>query len=154
MLVFGAAIFVIGLVGFLTRGSLILMVLALETMLAGVIINLVAFSNFHNNYQGQVWAIMILTVAACEAAIALALIVSLYRRKPSLDAHEWAQLGESAVPPLEPVSLEVPAAPPPLPTLTPAGLDPLVDPQPLQVSDALAASTAPDAKHSQGAADV
>ncbi len=63
-------LFSLGMIGFLTRRSLILMFLSLEMMLAGVSVNLIAFSKHYANFQGQVLAIMVLTIAACEAAIA------------------------------------------------------------------------------------
>ena len=105
MLLFGAVLFTIGMVGFLTRRSMILMFLSLEMMLAGVSMNLIAFSKQHHNYQGQVMAIMVLTVAACEAAIALAMVVSLFRRKATLDINVWSELNET---PHAPVSESTP----------------------------------------------
>ena len=63
-------------------------------MLQGVAINLVAFARYRGNLQGQVFTLFILTVAACEAAIALALILMLYRRQQSLDVSLWQELRE------------------------------------------------------------
>ena len=77
------------------------MFLSLEMMLSGVSINLIAFSRHHQNFQGQVLAIMVLTIAACEAAIALALIVILYRAKNSLDVSKWQDLREEDLEPNE-----------------------------------------------------
>lgn len=129
LLVFGGLLFCIGLVGFLTRRSLILMFLSLEMMLSGVSVNLIAFSRHHQNYEGQIMAIMVLTVAACEAAIALALVVSLYRRKATLDIKAWDDLSETIIPKI----VEPPMAPEShlaFPKLTPAGLDPMENPVP------------------------
>ena len=98
LLVFGGVLFAIGMVGFLTRRSIILMFLSLEMMLSGVSVNLIAFSRHHQNYQGQILAVMVLTIAACEAAIALALVVSLYRRKATLDVAAWDDLSETLLP--------------------------------------------------------
>ncbi len=128
LLVFGGVLFAIGMVGFLTRRSLILMFLSLEMMLSGVSVNLIAFSRHHQNYQGQILAIMVLTIAACEAAIALALVVSLYRRKATLDIAVWDELSETLIPKVaeEPQSLSEPEME--FPKLTPAGLDPLSRP--------------------------
>lgn len=142
LLILGGALFAIGLVGFLTRRSLILLFLSLETMLSGVSINLIAFSKLHSNYQGQVLAIMVLTVAACEAAIALALVVSLYRRKATLDVEAWDELSETlipkepedAIPSLHGSSLEPEHS---FPRLVPAGLDPLSSPMPSSLEAAL-----------------
>ncbi|MFO0014053.1 MAG: NADH-quinone oxidoreductase subunit NuoK [Planctomycetota bacterium] len=142
LLILGGALFAIGLVGFLTRRSLILLFLSLETMLSGVSINLIAFSRLHLNYQGQILAIMVLTVAACEAAIALALVVSLYRRKATLDVEAWDELSETlvpkepedAVPSVHGSALETE---PSYPRLVPAGLDPLSSPVPSTLDAAI-----------------
>ncbi|VTR94407.1 nadh-quinone oxidoreductase subunit k : NADH-quinone oxidoreductase subunit K OS=Singulisphaera acidiphila (strain ATCC BAA-1392 / DSM 18658 / VKM B-2454 / MOB10) GN=nuoK PE=3 SV=1: Oxidored_q2 [Gemmata massiliana] len=119
-----AALFGIGLVGFLTRRNLITMFLCAEMMLQGVAINFVAFARYHGNLQGQVFVLFILAVAACEAGVALALFVSLYRRRRSLDVSDWQELRELGIPaavdeePLEQAPVE------PEPTLTPAGARP------------------------------
>lgn len=128
LLVFGGILFVIGMVGFLTRRSLILMFLSLEMMLSGISVNLIAFSRHHQNYQGQILAIMVLTIAACEAAIALALVVSLYRRKATLDIAAWDELSETLVSKAieAPNTLTEPDTE--FPKLTPAGLDPMSHP--------------------------
>lgn len=93
-----AALFGIGLVGFLTRRNLITMFLCAEMMLQGVAINFVAFARFHGNLHGQVFVLFLLAVAACEAAVALALILMLYRRGRSLDVSRWQELREVGVP--------------------------------------------------------
>lgn len=124
-LLLGAALFVLGMVGFLTRRNLIIMFLCAEMMLQGVAINLVAFARYRGHLGGQVLTMFMLAVAACEAAIALALILMLYRRKKSLDVSLWQDLRE---PDQEPVEDEEPLPPvpreAPLPRLTPAGLEP------------------------------
>lgn len=94
-LVVGAILFVLGAIGFLARRNLILMFLSAEMMLQGVAINLVAFARFRGNLQGQSFVLFIITVAACEAAIALALILTLYRTKHSLDVSLWQDLREA-----------------------------------------------------------
>lgn len=94
-----AVLFGIGLIGFLTRRNLITMFLCAEMMLQGVAINFVAFARFHGNLQGQVFVLFILTVAACEAGVALALILMLYRRGKTLDSSDWQSLRELGVPP-------------------------------------------------------
>jgi NADH-quinone oxidoreductase subunit K len=124
-LIVGAALFALGLIGFLTRRNLIVMFLSLEMMLQGVTINLVAFSHQHGNLQGQVFTLFIITVAACEAAIALALILMLYRQRQSLDVSLWQDLREPDqeatldldVPPAEPAEVL-----PKDPMLPPAGV--------------------------------
>jgi NADH-quinone oxidoreductase subunit K len=94
-----AALFGIGLVGFLTRRNLITMFLCAEMMLQGVAINFVAFARYHGNLQGQVFVLFIVAVAACEAGLALALFLMLYRRGKSLDSSDWQSLRELGVPP-------------------------------------------------------
>jgi NADH-quinone oxidoreductase subunit K len=92
----GTLVFGCGVFGFLTRRNLILMFLSLELMLFGVSLNFVAFGKLHGNLGGQTFAIMILTVAACEAALALALIVTLYRSRGTLDVNIWQSLREES----------------------------------------------------------
>jgi len=125
-LIVGAALFVLGIVGFLTRRNLILMFLSAEMMLQGVTLNLVAFSRYHGNLGGQVLALFIVAVAACEAAIALALILMLYRRRKSLDVSLWQELREPELAPVvDEGPLPSPPAPAPLPQLPAAGREPL-----------------------------
>ena len=121
----GAILFALGMVGFLARRNLIVMFLCAEMMLQGVAINLVAFARYRGNLQGQAFVLFILTVAACEAAIALALILMLYKRKGSLDVSAWQDLRE---PDLERTEDEEPLPPPPVdpryPHLPAAGKEP------------------------------
>lgn len=88
----GAVLFALGMVGFLTRRNLIIMFLCTEMMFQGVVVTLVAFSAYHMNVTGQTFVIFVLTIAACEAALSLGLVVLLFRRKRSLDASVWATL--------------------------------------------------------------
>jgi NADH-quinone oxidoreductase subunit K len=124
-LVVGAILFVLGMIGFLARRNLIVMFLSAEMMLQGVTINLVAFARYRGNLQGQAFTLFILTVAACEAAIALALILMLFKRRHSLDVSLWQELREADQ---EPAIDEEPLPPlkkeEPLPHLTPAGHEP------------------------------
>ena len=130
-LVVGAILFVLGAIGFLTRRNLILMMLSTEMMLHGVSLNLVAFSRVHGNYQGQAFTIFVLTVAACEAGLALALVLALYQRRKTLDVTVWRDLGEPS-PESRSTAAEVPpatqpeATEPEFPRLTPAGRLPIV----------------------------
>ena len=93
-LVVGAILFAMGLIGFLARRNMILMFLSVEMMLQGVAVNLVAFSRYRGNFGGQALTLFILTVAACEAAIALVLILMLFRSRKSLDVSLWQELRE------------------------------------------------------------
>lgn len=87
-----AAMFAIGLIGFLTRRNLIVMFLCTELMFQAAGIALIAFSRYHLNHTGETFVIFVLTVAAAEAAMALALVVLLFRRRETLDAGEWTQM--------------------------------------------------------------
>jgi NADH-quinone oxidoreductase subunit K len=120
-----AALFGIGLVGFLTRRNMIVMFLCAEMMLQAVAINLVAFARFHGNLHGQVFVLFIVAVAACEAGIALALVLMLYRRGKSLDTADWATIREVGVPPAVDAD-PLPTEPAPAePQLAPAGVRPV-----------------------------
>jgi NADH-quinone oxidoreductase subunit K len=88
----GAILFVIGLIGFMTRRNLIVLFLCTELMLQGIAINLIAFGRFHQNLHGQAFVLFALVVAAAEAALALALVVLLFRRRDTLDAEAWREL--------------------------------------------------------------
>jgi NADH-quinone oxidoreductase subunit K len=124
-LVVGAILFCLGAIGFLARRNLIVMFLSAEMMLQGVAINLVAFARYRGNLQGQAFVLFILTVAACEAGIALALILMLYKRRGSLDVSLWQDLreaGQDETIDEEPLPPE--PKPEPLPHLTTAGHEP------------------------------
>ncbi|QDU34125.1 NADH-quinone oxidoreductase subunit K [Poriferisphaera corsica] len=88
----GAILFALGLVGFLSRRNLIIVFLCTELMFQGVVVTLVALSKYHMNITGQTFVIFVLTIAACEAALALALVVLLYRRKRTLDSQSLQEL--------------------------------------------------------------
>ena len=88
----GAILFTLGLIGFVTRRNLIIMFLCTEMMFQGVVISLVAFALFHNNVTGQTFVIFVLTVAAAEAALALGLVVLLFRRRRTLDSGAWSAM--------------------------------------------------------------
>ena len=93
-LVTSAALLVIGLVGFLTRRNMIVMFLCTELMFQAAAIAMIAFGRYHLDVSGQVFVIFILTVAAAEAALALGLVVLLYRRQETLSAEAWMELRE------------------------------------------------------------
>ena len=87
-------LFAIGLVGFLTRRNMILMFLSTELMFQAAALAFVAFGRRWMDLSGQLMVIFILTVAAAEAALALGLVVLLYRRKETLSSEAWAELKE------------------------------------------------------------
>lgn len=88
----GAVLFTLGLIGFISRRNLIIMFLCTEMMFQGVAVSLVAFAKFHGNFTGQTFVIFVLTIAAAESALALGLVVLLFRQKRSLDAMVWSEL--------------------------------------------------------------
>jgi NADH-quinone oxidoreductase subunit K len=93
----GAILFVLGLIGFVTRRNLILMFLCTELIFQGVILTLVGFNRYHllngkPGLEGQVFTIFLLVVAAAEAALAMALVMLLQRHKRTLDAVEFADM--------------------------------------------------------------
>lgn len=124
-LIVGAALFVLGAIGFLTRRNLIILFLSAEMMLQGVALNLIAFARDRGNLHGQVFTLFILTVAACEAGVALALILVLYRNRRSLDVSLWQDLREAGQDPtVDDEPLPLPAETPPDPMLVPSGQKP------------------------------
>ena len=82
-LVVSVALFCLGLLGVLVRRNLLVIYMCLELMLNAANLALVAFSRFTNNLDGQVFVFFIITVAAAEVAVGLALIVALYRKRQS-----------------------------------------------------------------------
>src|SRR5437868_14106577 len=97
-LVVGGLLFGIGLIGFLSRRNMIVMFLCAEMMLQGVSVSLVAWGRYHGDWGGQMLVIFIITVAACEAAIALALVLMLFKKTGRLDATVWQDLREAGQP--------------------------------------------------------
>ena len=122
----GAVLFGVGLIGFLSRRNMIVMFLSAEMMLQGVSLSLVAWGRYHNDLGGQMLVIFIIAVAACEAAIALALVLMLFERKGHLDIAMWQELRESNQPPFEeePLPPQSDEEPSHWPHLTPAGVLP------------------------------
>ena len=88
-LTLGAALFALSIIGiFLNRKNLIVLLMAIELMLLAVNTNFVAFSYFQNDMHGQVFVFFILTVAAAESAIGLAILVLLFRNKSTINVQE------------------------------------------------------------------
>ncbi len=84
-----AIIFTIGIIGvFLNRKNVIIILMSIELILLGVNINLVSFSVYSQDLVGQIFTMFILTVAAAEAAIGLAIIVIYYKNKGSIDVEQ------------------------------------------------------------------
>ncbi|MEM9083238.1 MAG: NADH-quinone oxidoreductase subunit NuoK [Planctomycetota bacterium] len=91
-LILSATLFGLGAIGFLSRRNLITMFLCTEMMFQAVGLALIGFSRYHLNHDGEVFVVFVLTIAAAEAALALALVVLLFRRGETLDADEWREL--------------------------------------------------------------
>ena len=92
-LTLGAIIFLIGIVGiFLNRKNVIVILMSIELILLAVNIKLVSFSIFMNDISGQIFTLFILTVAAAEAAIGLAIIVVYYRNSGTIRVEEIEKL--------------------------------------------------------------
>ncbi|HMN63601.1 MAG: NADH-quinone oxidoreductase subunit NuoK [Burkholderiaceae bacterium] len=92
-LVLGAILFAISVVGiFLNRRNVIIVLMAIELMLLAVNLNFIAFSHFLGDAAGQVFVFFILTVAAAEAAIGLAILVVLFRTLDSIDVEDLDRL--------------------------------------------------------------
>jgi len=92
-LVLGALLFAISVIGiFLNRKNVIILLMAIELMLLAVNLNFVAFSHFLGDTQGQVFVFFILTVAAAESAIGLAILVVLFRNLSTINVDDLDQL--------------------------------------------------------------
>ncbi len=83
-----AVVFGIGVIGFLTRRNLIIIFISIELMLNAVNISLVAFSHYLQSIQGQILVFFIIAVAAAEAAIGLAILITFYRNNPTIKVDE------------------------------------------------------------------
>ncbi|MFG5776754.1 NADH-quinone oxidoreductase subunit NuoK [Comamonas sp. J-3] len=92
-LTLGAMLFALSVVGiFLNRKNLIVLLMAIELMLLAVNMNFVAFSHYLGDMHGQIFVFFILTVAAAESAIGLAILVLLFRNKTTIDAEDLNSL--------------------------------------------------------------
>jgi NADH-quinone oxidoreductase subunit K len=92
-LVLGALLFAIGVVGiFMNRKNLIVLLMAIELMLLAVNMNFIAFAHLLNDLSGQVFVFFILTVAAAESAIGLAILVALFRNLRSINVDDLGSL--------------------------------------------------------------
>ncbi len=92
MIILGAILFALGLVGFATRRNLIVMFLSSEIMFQGVVLNAIAMGRWHQHLEGQAFALFMLAIAAVEAGLALGMVVLLFRRRGTLDAEVWSTM--------------------------------------------------------------
>jgi NADH:ubiquinone oxidoreductase subunit K len=91
-LVVSALIFCIGAAGVLVRRNPLVILLCIELMLNAANLALVGFSRMHGNMDGQIFALIVMVVAACEVAVGLGLIVALFRRRLPIDVDELREL--------------------------------------------------------------
>jgi NADH:ubiquinone oxidoreductase subunit K len=91
-LVVSALIFAIGAGGVLVRRNPLVILLCLELMLNGSNLALVTFARMHGNGDGQIFALIVMVVAACEVAVGLGLIVAIFRRRLPIDVDELREL--------------------------------------------------------------
>jgi NAD(P)H-quinone oxidoreductase subunit 4L len=91
LLLVAAALFCIGVYGFLTSQNVVRILMCLEILLNAINLNLVSFSTFLDSQElkGQVFAIFVITLAAAESVIALAILLSLYRNKESIAMNDF-----------------------------------------------------------------
>ncbi|MGF1633802.1 MAG: NADH-quinone oxidoreductase subunit NuoK [Phycisphaerae bacterium] len=88
----GGIMFVLGMIGFMARRNLIVMFLCTELMFQGVMIGLMAFSVYHGNLSGQAFVLFVLVVAGAEAALALGIIVLLFRKRQTVDSDAFRMM--------------------------------------------------------------
>jgi NADH-quinone oxidoreductase subunit K len=91
-LALSAVLFGIGLIGFLGRRNIILMLVSVEIMLNAVNVSLAAFSQQLQDSRGQILALFVITIAAAEAAVGLGLVIALYRNRPGVSIENLTQL--------------------------------------------------------------
>jgi NADH:ubiquinone oxidoreductase subunit K len=91
-LVVSALVFCIGAGGVLVRRNPLVILLCIELMLNAANLALVGFSRVHGNMDGQIFALIVMVIAACEVAIGLGLIVALFRRRLPIDVDELREL--------------------------------------------------------------
>jgi NADH-quinone oxidoreductase subunit K len=91
-LIVSAALFSLGLMGVILRRNLLVIYMSLELMLNAANLALVSFSRFNNDLDGQIMVFFIITVAAAEVAVGLALIVALYRKKQTAHVEDLTTL--------------------------------------------------------------
>jgi NADH-quinone oxidoreductase subunit K len=87
-LVLGAALFLLGVIGVLTRRNVVIVLMSIELILNAVNLNLVAFSRMWGGLNGQVFAIFVITDAAAEAAVGLGILIAFFRNKETVNVDE------------------------------------------------------------------
>jgi NADH:ubiquinone oxidoreductase subunit K len=88
VLIFAAALFATGVYGVLARRNAVLVLMSIELMLNAVNVNLVAFAQYLHNITGQVFALFVITVAAAEVGIGLAIVILIYRNRETINVDD------------------------------------------------------------------
>lgn len=88
-LIFSAVLFTIGVVGVLLRRNVIVVFMSIEIMLNAVNISLIGFDRYLDQSDGQIFSFMVMCVAAAEVSVGLAIIISLFRNKPTVNLDEF-----------------------------------------------------------------
>jgi NADH:ubiquinone oxidoreductase subunit K len=91
-LLLGAILFCIGVYGVIARKNAVMVLMSIEVMLNSVNINLLAFSQLHNNLDGNVFALYIIAVAAAEVGVGLAMVLLIYRNRKSISLDELSDM--------------------------------------------------------------
>jgi NADH:ubiquinone oxidoreductase subunit K len=91
-LLLGAVLFSIGVYGVIARKNAVMVLMSIEVILNSVNINLLAFSQLHNNIDGNVFALYIITVAAAEVGVGLAMVLLIYRNRKSISLDELSEM--------------------------------------------------------------
>jgi NADH-quinone oxidoreductase subunit K len=87
-LILSAILFAIGTIGVLTRRNAIVIFMCIELMLNAVNLTFIAFSRYHGNLDGQIFVFFVMTVAAAEAAVGLALMIAFFKNRESIDVED------------------------------------------------------------------
>lgn len=87
-LILGAVMFGIGIIGFITRRNMVTVLMCIELMLNAVNINFIAFAKYFQHMSGQVMSLFAITIAACEAAVGLAIIIVLFRSRKTINVDD------------------------------------------------------------------
>ena len=88
-LILSAILFVIGVMGVLLRRNVNVVFMSIEIMLNAVNISLIAFDNYYNQHDGQIFSFMVICVAAAEVSVGLAIVISMFRNKPTVNLDEF-----------------------------------------------------------------
>ncbi len=91
-LLLGAVLFCIGVYGVIARKNAVMVLMSIELILNSVNINLLAFSQLHNNLEGNVFALYIIAVAAAEVGVGLAMVLLIYRNRRSISLDELSEM--------------------------------------------------------------